>query len=264
MSAKQTLCFWNGNKSLARQRYELALLQACLASSEPALVVEVDTTDYPRAEDEADVFSRGIDILVTVAGNKKFANRRKIAIHTPLAKGLLGYRLLIVRDEMLPAFKLINSAAQLRELALGIPLTWADADLFRHNGYNVVERGTFDSLFERLRQGEFDYVALGANEIEAVFEQHAAALGGLCMEPSMLLYYPFPLVFYVHAEQPALARRIEVGLASMMRNGEFDALFSQYHGDVVQRLQLLQRQRIVLHNPLLPDAMAGFESTLLD
>lgn len=263
----QNIQFWNGNKSNARQSYEVALLQACLLATEPhygAVNLQVDNSDYPLAEDESNVFAAGTDILVTVAGNVKFQHKQKIVITRALTKGLLGYRLLVVRDECLARFKGINNAKQLQALSIGIPNTWADAELFRHNHYSVVEKGNFDELFQRLKNANFDYTALGVNEIEAVFKQNAAALDGLSIEPSLMLYYPFPLVFYVNHSNPELAARVTAGLDAIMSNGQFERLFNQYHGDILQRLDLRKRQLFNLNNPVLPPEMADFKSTLLE
>ncbi|MFT5573040.1 MAG: ABC-type amino acid transport substrate-binding protein [Cryomorphaceae bacterium] len=263
----QKISFWNGNKTSARQNYESELLGACLKITHKdygSVSLHIDNTDYPLAEGESTVFHAGADILVTVAGNLKFKDEQKIVINQPLAKGLLGYRLLLVRDESLQRFKILKDDAELQGLCIGIPQTWADAGLFRHNDYDVVEKGTFDELLPLLKDHAFDYTALGVNEIEEVFKQRAEPLGGISIEPSLMLYYPFPLVFYVNHRNPALAERIDAGLTALKESGEHDRIFTKNYGDVVQRLGLKRRRRFNLSNPILPPEMGDFESTLLD
>jgi hypothetical protein len=263
----QNVYFWNGNKSPARQSYETALLQECLKATNEeygSAKVLVDNIDYPRADDEANIFAIGADILVTVAGNIKFQDKQKLVIPQPLTKGLLGYRLLLVRDESLTKFAQIKQPQQLQALSIGIPETWADADLFRHNRYKVIEHGTLDDLFILLKNGTFDYVALGVNEIEEIFKHRAVPIGGISIEPSLMLYYPFPLVFYVNPCNPVLAERIEKGLKLIAYNGEHETLFSHHHGDVAQRLNLRNRNTLTLTNPMLPTDMAAFSASLLD
>ena len=263
----QNIIFWNGNKTAARQGYETELLEACLKATEKQYGLanlQVDNTNYPLAEDEGSIFDAGADILVTVAGNLKFQNKHKIVIARPLSKGLLGYRLIMVRDESLASFKNLRDEKELQALSIGIPETWADAGLFRQNNYKVVEKGSLDDLFSLLKDGAFDYTALGVNEIEEVFYQRGVSLGGISIEPSMMLYYPFPLVFYVNHSKPVLAERVEAGLKIMIENGEHEKNFNRHHGDVVQRLDLKLRRVFSLHNPILPDIMAGFVPTLLD
>jgi hypothetical protein len=262
----QNVYFWNGNKSPARQSYETALLQACLDVNHKeysSLDIYIDNTDYPNAEDEANIFTGGADILVTVAGNVKFKDKQKLEIPLPLSKGLLGYRLLLVRDESLTKFSQIQQPQQLQALSIGIPETWADAALFRHNQYNVIEQGTLNDLFLLLKNGTFDYVALGANEIEQIYQQQALPSGGISIEPSLMLYYPFPLVFYVSPDKPKLAERVITGLKAIIGNGEFEKLFAEHYGQVVQRLHMQQRRIFTLTNPHLPPVMLNFEATLL-
>ncbi len=257
--------FWNGNKSNARQVYEYKVLETTLAATEQAYgdwTLGNDCTDFPTIEGEASVFrSKGFDVFATVAGNPKLANERKIVINAPLMKGLLGYRLLIVREGNLPQFAEVSTASQMQKLALGIPFSWADAALFRFNGYRVVEGGTYDELFERLKSDEFDYVSLGANEVEEAFEARAFPVGGMSLEASILIYYPFPLLFYVNPDRPELAKRIEEGLDRIIKNGALDRLFEEQYGDLVARLRLKDRNMFRLENPNLSEELAAVMST---
>lgn len=254
---------WNGNKTTSRQEYERDILTAVLTATERAqgaYKIEESRVDYPLAEDEASVFrSKGFDIFGTVAGNQKLAREQKIIIPSPLMKGILGYRILIIRKADAQKFAAIKSAAELKKLRMGIPATWADAGLFRHNGYPVEEKGSFNDLFQRLENNEFDYVTFGANEVTGVFTERAAKSGKLMIESSLLVYYPFPLVFYVNPKQPALAERVTTGLKAIISNGELDKIFNRYYGGLLGPLQLTQRTRITLENPILPKEMAGFK-----
>lgn len=258
-----TIKFWNGNKTQSRQDYEREVLQAALDATQGAYVLDESRADYPRAEEEAAVFrEKGFHIFGTVAGNQKLAQEEKVLIPAPLMKGLLGYRILIIRTADAKKFARIKSASALKQLRMGIPATWADAGLFRHNGYPVVEKGSFDELFTRLERGEFDYVTFGANEVASVFAERAAHSGKLMIEPSLLVYYPFPLVFYVSPVQPELARRVSDGLEQISKNGVLDKIFNRYYGDTLAQLGLPKRTRISLENPILPLEMADFAPAL--
>lgn len=257
---------WNGNKTQSRQQYEREVLEAALNATNAShgkWHLQEDLTDYPLAADEANVFrSKGFDIFGTVAGNTKLANEKKILIPLPLMKGLLGYRILIIRAADKEKFAAIKSTQQLQQLRLGIPGTWADAELFRQNGYKVEEKGSFDDLFTRLENNEFDYVSFGANEIAGVFAQRAAQSGKLIIDPSLLVYYPFPLVFYVNPNNPALAERVIAGLQSISSNNELNKIFNRYFGAELKRLDLSGRTKISLKNPILPAEMKDFAPSL--
>lgn len=250
------LHFWNGNKSASRQEFELALLGAILAETElKDTLIRDDRTDYPDAKDEGEIFQRGIDVCVTVAGNPKFTEGDFIPVHEPLMNGLLGHRLIIIRQEDADTFSNIKTAQDLKSKTIGIPATWADASLFRDNGYPVHENGSLDDIFQRLANGDFDYVALGANEIEDIFVQFAKQIGSLVIEQSIRLYYPFALVFYVHPNNRSLADSIRDGLATMHASGDYQQLFSQFNGVVIANCSLASRHEIQLQNHALPNVL---------
>ena len=249
-----TVRFWNGNKTDARRAYEQELLELVLsAAAERAggngWKLVVDDTDYPRAEDEGAVLEQGTDLLVTVAGNRKFEGRAKIEVSRPLAKGLLGYRIPLVRADRVNELSTVSSVADLRAFRVGVPATWADAGLFRYNKCQVREQGGLETIFDLVRSGACDYTTLGANEVEAVLEQYAEAAHGIVMHPSVLIFYPFPLVFYVNAGRPDLADRLAQGLETLEADGTLDELFNRHYGRQVKRLSLSTRSRLELDNP---------------
>ena len=252
------LKFWNGNKSAQRQLYELTILRRVLeASYSPyanATLID-DKTDYPDAGDEGNIFHRDIDLCVTVAGNPKFRPGDYIPVMLPLMNGLLGHRLMIIRQTDADDFAGITNISQLKNKKHGIPATWADAELFRSNGYQVNERGTVDELFQRLQNKECDYVALGVNEVNSIFEQYANKVGGLMIEPSLRFYYPYALVFYVHPNNQHLALSIEKGLYAIKQNGIFQSLFQSFYGETLAKSLLNERRPIHLQNRDLPNEL---------
>lgn len=260
------IVLWNGNKTESRQKYEREVLEAALNATKVSHGVwslQEDLTDYPLAADEASVFrTKGVDIFGTVAGNTKLANEQKILIPLPLMKGLLGYRILIIRAADKGKFAGVKTPAQLQKLRMGIPSTWADAELFRQNGYAVEEKGSFDDLFTRLENKEFDYVTFGANEVTGVFNARAAKSGKLIVDSTLLVFYPFPLVFYVNPDNKVLAERVTKGLQIISGNGELDAIFNRHFAADLTAVKLPARTMITLKNPILPAEMAGFKPSL--
>ncbi|MFT6328552.1 MAG: hypothetical protein ACJAYN_000477 [Bermanella sp.] len=255
--------FWNGNKSATRRNYEKQLLTLCLqeAGITDADII-VDECDYPVAEDEGNVFSNGCDLLVSVAGNQKFSGKPTTIIEIPVCRGVLGHRLLVIPQKQAEYFANINNIHQLQQMTIGIPATWADADLFRHNGFTVSEKGSLDELFMRLLDREFDYIALGANEIESIFEQFNGEKKGLLLEPTILIYYSLPLVFYIHPHRQDLVSIIKSGLTTAIANGKHESLFEEHHPDLINRLALRTRTAFRLTNPYLPSQLKNFRPKL--
>lgn len=259
-----TIKLWSGNKTLAYQVYEREVLEAVLAATVKGygdIPLLVDTTGVA---DEAAIFRTGdFDVFGTGAGNPKLAAEEKTIIPHPLMKGLLGYRILIVRAAERGKLAAMTSADALQQQRLGVPAGGIDAELFRHNGFKAVEAGSINDLFTRQAEKTFDYTALGVSEIGEVFTQKAAPVGGLVQDETLLIYYPFPLVFYVNPNNPELALRINQGMQVIARTGELDQIFERHFGALVDGLGLKQRRLIRLDNPFLPAELSGFESTLL-
>lgn len=257
--------FWSGNRSEARQVYEREVLNAIMKATESELgpwQIEESLDDYPGDEESMAFTEKGQDLLVTVAGNQKFRINEVIMIPHPITKNLLGYRVLIIREEDAAKFNQIHNAADLQKLKYGIPQTWSDAEVFRQNGYNVVEDGNFDGIFERLHSGLIDYVSFGANEIMGVFHERASRFKGLTIDQHLLLFYPFPLVFYVNPQLPQLAERIENGFQKIIASGKLDTIFNYHYGNIVEQLNLDKRVLFTIDNPLIPDDFRNLKPNL--
>jgi len=247
--------FWNGNRSAARQVYEREVLEAVLAATEEAMgpwEIAETLDDYP-GDEESRVFSaQRHDLFVTIAGNQKFQDGDMIVVSHPMTRNLLGYRIPIIREQDADTFAAIAAEDELQALRHGIPETWSDAEIFRRNGYTVVEEGRFDDIFQRLEDGRIDYSAFGANEILGVFDNRASKQAGLTIDDHLLMFYPFPLVFYVNPKRPELASRIESGMLEIAASGRLDEIFNRHYGDIVERLGLERRTLFILHNPFVP------------
>lgn len=258
------ITFWNGNKSAARKGYEEEVLRRCLnvLDTKQTYSLDIDNTDYPKAEDESNIFLNGCDVLVTVAGNQKFALRDKLVIDLPICNGLLGHRLLIVNKGAEDKFRQVSTLEQLRKMTVGVPATWADADLFRKSQFSVYEHGLLEDIFQLLRDRLIDFTTLGANEVETTFQHYSAAAQNLAIESSLLIYYPLPLVFYVNPNQPELAQRLQAGLSELVTHGELQTIFNTYHAGIVERLALPTRNLLTLNNPYLPASLKHYRPTL--
>ena len=256
---------WNGNRSQIRQVYEKEVLIAVLTATEndygPWEITE--TLDEYPGDEEARVFiEKGHDLFVTIAGNQKFSNGDMIVIPKPMTKNLLGYRIPIIRKSDSNTFQDISNREEVQQLMHGIPETWSDAVIFRKNGYYVVEEGDFDDVFDRLENGLFDYTAFGANEVQSVYENRAIQRDGLTIDQNLLFFYPFPLVFYVNPNLPDLADRVEEGMQRIISSGVLDNIFKSYYGDIVEKLNLTDRQLFILDNPLVPDEFRDLKPDL--
>lgn len=251
------LNYWNGNRSEERQDYERKVLISVLEATEPewgAWEIQEYLDTYTGKEESYAFVPKGHDILVTVAGNLKFEGQKMHIIPDPLTRNLLGYRIPVIRKSDAHLFRNIEHIEELKKLTHGIPETLSDAEIFRQNDFQVAEEGTIDTIFDRLEAGRFDYTALGANEILSMCSNLHETHPDLMIEPSLMLCYPIPLVFYVHPVQHEIAKRIQQGMNRISLSGDLDKLFEAHYGDIPEKLGLRTRRAFSLENAIVPDA----------
>lgn len=193
---------------------------------------------------------RTLDVVWAMTSIEREQRTRPVRI--PLRKGLLGYRLLIIREEDSDWFESVTSIDQLREVRAGQGHDWPDADILAANGLQVLRASSYDSLFLMLEQGRFDYLPRGLTEIWAEIDQRPEM--AITVAPSLLLYYPTASYFFVAPDNTALAERLTQGLEAALKDGSFDRLFFEFpqHREALARASAPGRQVLVLENPLLP------------
>ena len=257
--------FWSGNRSEIRQDYEREVLQAILKTTEKDYsqwTIKETKTEYPGNQESQVFKEKNHDVFVTIAGNQKFEKGDFIMVKKPIAKNLLGYRIPIIKSENKGKINTGVQNSEIKQLVHGIPETWSDATIFRHNDYAVSEEGDFDDIFERLHAENFDYTTFGANEVMSVYKNRASLQEGLVIEDSLMFFYPFPLVFYVNPEKADLAKRLSKGLEHLERQKALDSIFDTYYKTIVEDLKLKQRQVITLENPLIPEEFSELKPDL--
>lgn len=180
--------------------------------------------------------------------------QRFIPVRLPIDRGLLGYRMFLVRDADLPRFAAVRTLEDLRKLRVGQGKDWIDVPILRKAGFEVVEGTTYSGLFGMLSAGRFDFFSRGIDEAQREYRERHAQQPHLVVEPTLLLQYPLPVYFFLRrdAEGKLLARRISEGMEMMIRDGSLNALFQRYKGDSIKAGNLAGRRVLHLRNPHLP------------
>ena len=191
-----------------------------------------------------------IDVLWSPAVRE--LEQRLLPVRVPIDKGILGWRLLLIRSDERSAFAAIHTLAQLRAMTAGQQRDWIDTRILKLNDLKVVGAGMYEPMFKMLASDRFQYFPRGVGEIWDEQASHAAL--GLEVEPHLALHYPSVSYFFVSPHNPALAQAIERGLRAALKDGSFDALFDKYNGAAIARAQLATRTVFELANPLLPEA----------
>ncbi|MGQ0798604.1 MAG: hypothetical protein ACT4NL_00625 [Pseudomarimonas sp.] len=241
-----------------RVHYPLAVLRLALQRSGSAYVLHPNTTSTQQSRSLRMLEHGGLDVAWSMGTEKRA--ERLLTIPIPIDRGLLGWRLLLIRRGDAARFGAVHDLNDLRRLRAGLGHDWPDVDVFRDRGLPVVDSPNYEGLFEMLARDRFDYFPRSLVEIFAELEQRQTM--GLEIEPALLLRYRAGLYFFVCRERRELAQLIERGLRASMTDGSFDALFEAEFGELITRATLGERRAIDLNPGWPPEAAAAGQSGL--
>lgn len=233
-----------------RQKYPIELLSLALQQSgkDYRLQVNHNVSMQLRALKNMRL---GRDIDVVWSGTSKERELRLRPIRIPIDKGLLGWRIPLIRANDVDRFGAINTLQDLQALTAGQVHDWPDVDVLKANGLTVAKSASYTGLFKMLAAGRVDYFPRSVAEIWLEQQLHTGK--ALVVDPHIMLVYPSALYFFVNKENHELAHDIERGLETLIASGEFDALFNRHHGDYLSRARVAERKVFQLLNPQLPE-----------
>lgn len=191
--------------------------------------------------------SHRIDILATMTSRER--EQKLLPIRIPMTKGLIGWRIGLVRSYERERFAHVETLAALRQFDVGQGDDWPDTEILRAAGFTVRTVSTYDSLFGLLKAGNVEWLPRSLNEIWSEAKRYPA----LAIEPNLLLRYPAADYFFVNRHNTELAEQVRRGLELAIADGSFERLFLEHYGDLIQRARLDQRRIIDIPNPLLSE-----------
>lgn len=179
--------------------------------------------------------------------------RTFLPVRIPIDRGLLGFRVFLVRADDLARFAAVRSLHDLRKLRAGLGKGWVDIEVLRAAGIEVIEGSNYQSLYTMLMAGRFDFFSRGVDEAPWEFSTRKEQFPQMAIEPTLMLRYPLPRYLYVrrNADGAQLARRLQAGLEIMVQDGALQALFTKYKGPSIEILHLARRRMLSLTNPVL-------------
>jgi len=185
-------------------------------------------------------------------GTSEDLERNFIPIRIPAFKGLMGHRVFVIRQGNQYRFDDIHTLKDLSGISFGQGRTWQDVKLLESAGLKVITTSKKKNLFYMLEGGRFDAFPRGVNEAWreiATFPELP-----LAVENNLVLVYPLPTYFFVNKNSIGLAKDIESGLESAIKDGSFDSYFfgSDEIKSVLLTANLSNRRPIRIDNPYLP------------
>lgn len=193
-------------------------------------------------------------ISIMTRGSNIEEEKKLLPIRIPLDRGLLGYRIMLVRKQDLPKFAAIQSVDELKQMRIGQGSRWPDTKILEAAGFKVTKAYYTAGLMRMLNEERFDMFARATWEAAANFsDAQKQKLDDLVIEPSLAVAYPYPRIFMVSrkGDGPLLAARIERGLRLMIKDGSFDKAFNEFFGPAIESTQLRTRKIFRVDNKLL-------------
>lgn len=191
---------------------------------------------------------KDLDVMWTMTSAER--EKSLLPIRIPIDRGLLGWRLLLVRSKSLAQFAGVRQVDTLKHMRAGQGFDWPDTAILKHAGFEVDESVRYTDIFLKLAGGRIDYFPRSVQEIWTELNTHADA--GFVVEPSLALHYPAAMYFFVNRNNVTLANDIRLGLERALADGSFEALFQRHFGPALKRAAIDKRQVFELTNPLLP------------
>lgn len=233
----------------SRASYPLALLTLCAQRSKDGFAIAPSQFHAQQGRNIRQLaLGEGLDVLWAVTTEER--ERLLLPIRIPIDRGLIGWRLLLIRNQDENLFNAISTRDQLSELRAGQGHDWPDLDVLRANNFTVSTSTTYEGLFQMLALGHIHYFPRAVSEIWPEMEKHRSA--GVGVEKTLVIYYPQALYFFVNKSNTLLAGALTSCLNAMTLDGTLQALIYKFYGDAIQKAQLDQRKIIEITNPSLP------------
>lgn len=247
---------WVTPYSSIRADYEAQLIQHLLKISEDRygafeLSISRAEFNYDRALRE---LSTGNDLNVfanPVSRSLTSSKYQPLLLKEPIMKGLLGYRVLIIREQDEAKMAQVRSISDLNKFSAGQLSYWLDKEIYDANRIKLATAPSLELIFDMLRRERLDYIPLGAGEVDTILNQYQLSDDSFTTSESLAIYYPFPVFLHISKTTPELKDRFEYALKKAKKDGSYNTLFSKFFRKSEEYLQNSSLKLVVLENPQL-------------
>jgi hypothetical protein len=174
-----------------------------------------------------------------------------LPVRIPIYKGLIGWRIFLIRKDMDSRFKYIQNLEYLLKLNPLQGSDWPDTKIMQANGFEVITATDHKTLFGMLATAQGDFFPRSVVEIWDEFESNNTN-NNLEIESRLGLRYPAAMYYFVNKKSVPLANLIQTGLEMAIKNGKFEELFLTVHQPYIDASDLKNRTFYQLQNSYLP------------
>ncbi|WP_299074075.1 amino acid ABC transporter substrate-binding protein [uncultured Paraglaciecola sp.] len=175
-----------------------------------------------------------------------------LPIRILIFKGLIGWRLLLIRKDMAERFTYIQQLDHLIKLSPLQGRDWPDTKILQSNGFNVNTERTQTALMKMLGNAQGDFSPRSIIEVWGELDK-SPVVNQIQIQPSLGIRYPAAIYYFVNKKSVPVANIIESGLEKAIKNAKFDALFKENYQAYIDKAQLENRTFYQLENNFLPE-----------
>ena len=170
------------------------------------------------------------------------------AIYVPLLKGMMGYRIFIIRADDQDRFTKNTLLSELKVIPVGQGINWPDTDILKSNHFTVIQ-GYYNNLLKMLSKNRFHYFPRGLHEPWSEIQNNHLFI----VVKNIALKYYAPIFFFVNKANTRLNDRLNLGLTKLIKSGEFNVFFTHHPmtSDILDKVNLKSRTIFELANPLI-------------
>lgn len=232
-----------------RTTYPLAVLS--LALNHTGVRYHLVPTQKPMEQGRAiKQLKANREVSLTWSMTDKVREQELLPIRMPIYKGLIGWRLFLVKPQHQNAFRNFTSLEELRQFLPVQGYDWPDTKILQANGFEVVTGSDYLELFDMVNIERANFFP---RSIVEIWEEVERAEQNLVVEPHLAIRYPTATYFFVNKKNVVLAKLVETGFRRAIESGEFDKLFLKIHQEFLTKANIEQRTIFELNNPILPE-----------
>jgi hypothetical protein len=194
--------------------------------------------------------NREVNVVWSMTDEQR--EEQMLPIRIPIYKGLIGWRLLVIRADMVSRFQYIQSLDHLVKLFPLQGSDWPDTRILQSNGFDVINGADAESMYGMLSGAQGDFFPRSVVEIWDEMANYNGHDKQLVIEPKLGLRYPAAMYYFVNKKSVPLAHLINTGLEMAIKNGKFDELFMQEHQQHLADAKINERTFYPLLNGFLP------------
>lgn len=234
-----------------RDEYPVALLTLALKETGVNFDVAPSGTALSKSKALRQLAAnREINVAWSMTGGQR--EKDLLPIRIPIYKGLIGWRIFLIKRENRGNFRQVRSFSDLVQMSPVQGHDWPDTKILQANDFEVVTALNYDKLFNMLNDGNADFFPRSVVEIWDEVNMHDFE-SPLDIEQSIGIKYPAAVYFFVNKKSTTLARLLETGLESAIKSGKYDELFMSVHASIIEKANIKNRRFFTLTNPVLPE-----------